>query len=261
MTFKPTLTPSESTSRKLRGLSDDVLCPKCSCMIPDFHGADEAIAERGIVRDAYLCRCPERESTAVSEAQLRWGDSNVPHRAPGQTPLTFKNFERKKGVERAYLAVGEFVRKVAENHIVVISGERGTGKTHLLEAIARECLNQGGKVRYELVSEMVDRMRGTYSENATVDLHSLMEWYRGQGVLLLDDLGLEKATDWTAEKVTALVDDRYRNGGRLVVATNLSNREQMAEHIGDRLADRLWDTNTGAVKQVYLTCESYRTGG
>ena len=83
--------------------------------------------------------------------------------------------------------------------------------------------------------------------------------YARAPVLLLDDLGAEKTTEWAAEKLTALVAERYRTGGRLVVATNL-DFDQMAEKVGNRIADRLFDDRTGKVLSVTLTTSSYRTG-
>ena len=78
------------------------------------------------------------------------------------------------------------------------------------------------------------------------------------GTLLLDDLGLEKTSDWTSETLTRLVDNRYRTGRRLAVATNRTLEE--FKRRGDfRLGDRLYDIGSGLVMPVAITALSYRT--
>ena len=76
-------------------------------------------------------------------------------------------------------------------------------------------------------------------------------------ILLLDDVGQGNASEWVREKITALVDRRYRNVGGLVITTNLT-KDEMAAHMGFRLASRLWDRQGGSVKLVHLTCGDYR---
>ena len=65
-------------------------------------------------------------------------------------------------------------------------------------------------------------------------------------VLVLDDLGkkaknepVKAVSTWVQEKITSLVDYRVRNGGSVIVATNLA-KEEMADHMGSPLASRLW---------------------
>lgn len=203
------------------------------------------------------CRCADNKRQAAERRARRYADANLPHQRPGQTARTFENFKPTKGAVQAVKSANAF--SDGEISMLTLVGVQGTGKTHLLEAIGRRCLEAGETVRYDLVSELLDRLRGTYAAASEEDLWSVTEWYRTRGVLLLDDIGLEAATDWAAEKVTALVDERYRNGGRLVVATNSKDRDTMADHMGARLADRLWDVNSGIVHQAYITSPSYRT--
>ena len=56
-----------------------------------------------------------------------------------------------------------------------------------------------------------------------------------------------------------MIDGRYRESRHLVIAMNL-DRRALANRLGDRLADRLFDTKSGKVTQVYIPAEteSYR---
>ena len=55
------------------------------------------------------------------------------------------------------------------------------------------------------------------------------------------------------------IEDRYRNNRLLVMATNEVEPTIKAK-LGDRIASRLFDSETGTVKQVYLTATDYRAG-
>ena len=78
-------------------------------------------------------------------------------------------------------------------------------------------------------------------------------------LLLLDDIGAEKPSEWVEQELFNLIEDRYRNNRLLVVATNEVEPTIRAK-LGDRIASRLFDNETGTVKQVYLTATDYRAG-
>lgn len=57
-------------------------------------------------------------------------------------------------------------------------------------------------------------------------------------LLVLDDIGAEKASEWTREKLYALIDHRYANCLPLIVTSNLDLGD-LADQTGDRVASRL----------------------
>ena len=185
--------------------------------------------------------------------RMRWAN------LPEGLPRTFESFQVRPGTYQGLSAARRFTEPDCAYHILTMVGRYGSGKTHLLEALARRMLESGHYVRYEYVPVFLDDLRATYEEDAEVKFPERWAMYARAPVLLLDDLGAEKTTEWAAEKLTALVAERYRTGGRLVVATNL-DFDQMAEKVGNRIADRLFDDRTGKVLSVTLTTSSYRTG-
>lgn len=233
-------------------------CGECSYLLTSKlteEQFDAIVGTRGIKPYMAVCRCPEIARQREAAKVARFFDAHLPRVG---VPRTFDNFDLREGTQDGLEAVGHFVRAIGGFNICVLVGAPGSGKSHLMEAAARVCLEQGETVRLEYVPDMLQAMRGSYGGGE--DLSAMLDYYNGVNVLILDDLGLEKASDWVVERLTSLVDHRYRHGGRLLVTTNTMTPDEMAEHVGDRLADRLWDVESGVVRLAHLTCGSYRTG-
>ena len=86
-------------------------------------------------------------------------------------------------------------------------GQQQGGKSHLLEAGCRRMLKRGFRVRYEVAKRYLDKLRHTFRDGTEhQDLSDLTDWYRSFEMLALDDVGMEKATDFAAAEITDLVD-------------------------------------------------------
>ena len=222
------------------------------------------------VKQADFCRCDE----LIQQKQLiehydtiqRRKDASLPQMVRGlkersSLNATLENYHEREGAEEAHeVALAYTVGNTPS--IVVFIGGTGTGKTHLLEAIGRQYLeqeNENGRpytVRYELVSNMLRRLRESFRIEAQ---GSVMELAYKSDLLLLDDIGAEKASEWVEQELFTLIDDRYKNNKLMVVASN-EVEPVIRDKLGDRIASRLFDSETGTVKQVYLTASDYRTG-
>ena len=66
----------------------------------------------------------------------------------------------------------------------------------------------------------------------------MLKKYANVGLLVLDDLGAEKTSDWSRQVFYLLLDRRYREMKQTIITTNLS-LEQIAETFDDRVASRL----------------------
>ncbi len=204
---------------------------------------------------AGLCRCKANAYDDANATAMRRIEANLPHEL--KDAKTFLNFERRLGATEALEAAQEFSADLNAD-VLVLTGNVGSGKTHLLEAIGRWFFDQGRYVRYELAADMVDKFRAAHNNASDMDPYQLMDFYKFMPVLLIDDVGMERANDFATEKLTTLVEDAMTNGGRLVIATNLT-QEQIKDHYGARLASRLWSARD-SVKTVAITASDYRGG-
>ena len=116
------------------------------------------------------------------------------------------------------------------------SKTNGTGKTHLAAAIAL----QAGDGLFVATSDLLDALRDSYS---TGDNCLLYERAVQARLLVLDDLGAERTTDWTTSRLYALLNRRYNACAATVFTSNYSP-EHLEPSVGARIVSRILGTCT-----------------
>lgn len=188
------------------------------------------------------------ESDDRFNSRVRW--SNIPF-------ITYKthrlfNFLDREGAKEAYQAALDFISGKLGHHFLTFAGETGRGKTHLALGIGWHWLeNSSDLVKYWQVSSLLDELRRGYSaqtEEQFLNFDKLMTMVKEVGLLILDDLGIEKRTEWVDEKLDIIIDHRYLHELSTVVTTNLNPAK-----LEGRLAGRLRE---GVV--IIFKCDDYR---
>jgi DNA replication protein DnaC len=150
---------------------------------------------------------------------------------------TFVSFDLGKapGMKEAYQATVDFADSLVPPWLLLI-GSIGCGKTHLAYAAGQKLIGMKFKVRFWMVAELLDAIRSTYNEQTpmTDDLMEIMVY--SPDVLILDDLGAERQTDWVNEKLYQILDKRYAEGKPLMVTSNVDMKELQAR-IKSRFSD------------------------
>ena len=259
-----------SLPKEVRYIPDDGICPKCDSIKRDHPGVEQVLIARGLMdydEEAHKyrpntpimrCKCAEEKTQAIHRVEQA---ANLPFSVRGTLPRsfvagTFTNFIERDGAEEAFNICQDYVNENTAP-ILVLRGPRGTGKTHLMEAVGRELIARDMTVRYERVPALLSRIRSSYDRARPEVAEDDMRRCHLAQLLMLDDLGSEKSSEWVQEKIFELIDERYGTGRLLIVSTN-DSYASLSNNLGERVASRLFDENSGKVVQVIMTCSDYR---
>lgn len=105
----------------------------------------------------------------------------------------------------------------AKNIGLLLWGGTGNGKTYAAACIANSLIDRGVPARITSFPRII----GAKFE----DRPQIMEAVRRYPLLVLDDFGTERATDFALETVYSVVDERYKTGKPLIVTSNLTLEE------------------------------------
>lgn len=99
---------------------------------------------------------------------------------------------------------------------LILFGGVGTGKTYLASCIANELIDNGIPCLVTNFARIINTLQGMY-EGKQKYLDSMNEF----DLLVIDDLGIERNTEYVNELVYNIIDARYRSGKPMIITTNL----------------------------------------
>lgn len=131
-----------------------------------------------------------------------------------------------------------FDEMLAKNQGLLFYGGVGTGKTFAAACIANHLLNQRIPVIMTSFVKLLESMQG-FSE----DDSALIARLNRAKLLIIDDLGAERSTDYALEKVYDIVDSRYRAKLPIILTSNLSMTElkESTDIRYTRIYDRIFE--------------------
>ena len=117
-------------------------------------------------------------------------------------------------------------------------GTVGTGKSYTAACIANELLDQMIPVVMTSFVKILQNIQGNPDEEERI-----MAGLNAAKLLIIDDLGAERSTDYALEKVYNIIDSRYLSGKPLILTTNMTLKDmQESEDIRyRRIYDRIFE--------------------
>ena len=127
-----------------------------------------------------------------------------------------------------YVANWKKVR--AENLGLLLWGDVGTGKSFAAACIANALLEQATPVLMTNFSKILNQMGTMYTE----ERYQYIASFNHYPLLIIDDLGIERSTEYAKEQVYAVIDERYKANLPLIITTNLTIGEiRNPENVAD----------------------------
>ncbi len=144
----------------------------------------------------------------------------------------------------------EFVKKYPTKRGFLLMGLPGLGKTHLaIGTISELTLNRGVRCIFKDFSHLLSDLKQAYSEGASENevIMPLVE----TEVLVVDELGRGKSSDWELNVLDQLISKRYNTSKRTLITTNCVSydiakdsdtlNEILENKVGERIASRLYE--------------------
>ena len=143
-----------------------------------------------------------------------------------------------------------FAEQIRNRNGMYIYGEAGVGKTHLACALAKYLLESGIDVMFYNTGDFLEKLREEFQKtNGEEDyFFSLFrETMDFKGVLVFDDIGAEKISDWARERIYLIINKKYEDMVPIIFTSNV-DLEIISARMGDRVASRI-KVMTKEVKQ------------
>lgn len=198
------------------------------------------------------CDCYQNERVArlLKAASI---PARYEHCTLGEFSSDFAGAHRSLAAAR--LAAGRFVEEYPlEKTGLLLIGPIGTGKTHLAVGVLKELiLNRGISCLFYDYRELLKEIQNSY--NATVQTTELgvLKPVFESDVLVLDELGAVKPTEWVWDTVSLILNTRYNDNRTTIITTNFEDQPAAAvagslssakaavrpETLGDRIGERM----------------------
>lgn len=245
-------------------------CPFC-----DGQGMRIVEDERGR-RSARPCSCRVQQRALRNLTRAR-----IPKR---YEHCTFESFEHSySGAHPSLLYAHEtgrsFVRKYplldTEGAGLLLVGAAGVGKTHLAVAVLQALiLERGATGLFYEYGDLLRTVQNTYKDGVTATELDVLRPVFETEILVLDELGGLRPSEWAFDTVAYLLNTRYNDKRTTIITTNYPNRPQLnvqtsapmrdeqravrQETLGDRITERLRSRLAEMCIDVQMTGEDFR---
>ncbi|MBQ2906041.1 MAG: ATP-binding protein, partial [Peptococcaceae bacterium] len=216
------------------GVDEAVYKPKWDCPLCE---------DRGYLTDGTLCKCYQQEriqniieQSGMSAAMQQYRFEN----------FYLDGFDKPEDIQKKVEWCKQFARQIVNgtcNDSLFLRGDVGRGKTHLSSAIANAVLAGGKTVIYKRAADLFDMIRRYKYEESTQRWHEVLDQLISCDLLVIDDLGAERTTDFVTEQLVFLLEERNYRNKPWIINSNLK-LSQIQDSYNTRVSDRIMDRAT-----------------
>jgi DNA replication protein DnaC len=222
---------SDTSASETERSSETDVCPTC-----DGTGM-EIVAGVG----ARICSCRRRANDDGHRLLSR-----IPRRYES---CTFNTYAPVNASQRAAKRLAsEFALEFpAVDRGLLFTGDVGVGKTHLAVSIIKGLLERGFKCRFYEFGGLLKQIQDSYNPNTLSSELNVLAPVFSSDVLVLDELGASKPTDWVQDTLTHIINTRYNDKKFTIITTNYPDetndprKETLEDRIGVRARSRLFE--------------------
>lgn len=174
---------------------------------------------------------------------------------------TFASFDAKRDRE-AFDACSRYANTdnlmACKRNGLIIAGGFGSGKTHLAASISRVLVDRGIPVLFGTAIEHLDKIRDDYEHTG---INRYLAKLKATPVLVIDDLGKEKKSDWTKQVLFDIVNYRYEHMLPLIVTTNLVSNDEEFDAFANHVEGAVWSRFCEMCRIICTKGTDYRMKG
>ena len=192
------------TPRQKRiGVSGKIIEPRCMCAC---QAADYEQQEQERKHREFLDMVAKNRSAGIPDPELQ------KHTFGNDLGYNPKQIEMAK----QYVEHWEEFQKTASG--LLLWGNVGTGKSFIAGCIANALLDKGVPVIMTNFARLLNKLTDMYAG----DRNAYIDSFKRYPLMIIDDLGIERKSEFAREQVFNVIDSRYRSQLPMIVTTNLS---------------------------------------
>jgi DNA replication protein DnaC len=232
---------------------------------------------RGKEREVVRCECRLK-----SRGERLLAAAKIPPRYEHCDLSTFKCDQDDKdqhSLAKAKLYAGRFVEEYpTEKTGLLFVGSVGVGKTHLAVGILKALIrDKGVPCLFCDYRELLKSIQNSFNASVQATEMGILRPVFDAEVLVLDELGAVRSTEWVFDTVNYILNSRYNNNKTTIITTNFPDKPEQArgdesnsfsqasvekaarrETLGDRIGERMRSRLHEMCKKVEMEAPDFR---